>query len=259
MRPAIIESPSRVLSAFDMSEPILPLPPSPPIRQALDNLLARAGEMLKQPKLGRDVIDLWVVAVRNQLEKIYGKGTAPLLEFPILPAVVAPDQIHKTLQLRVEHVQRIIESLDALPARTKTATGKRVFIGHGRSPLWRELKDFISDRLGLSWDEFNREPVAGFTTSARLEEMLNQAGFALLVMTAEEERGDSTLHARPNVIHEVGLFQGRLGISRAIVLLEDGCSEFSNINGLVQIRFPRGDIAARFEEIRRVLEREGFL
>ena len=58
---------------------------------------------------------------------------------------------------------------------------------------------------------------------------------------------------------EVGLFQGRLGLRRAIVLLKEGCSEFSNIIGLSQIRFPRGDIAARFEEIRRVLEREGLL
>ena len=29
--------------------------------------------------------------------------------------------------------------------------------------------------------------------------------------------------ARMNVIHEVGLFQGRLGFERAIVLLEEGC------------------------------------
>jgi predicted nucleotide-binding protein len=78
-------------------------------------------------------------------------------------------------------------------------------------------------------------------------------------MTAEEEHLDATLHARPNVIHEVGLFQGHLGLTRAIVLLEEGCSEFSNIIGLSQIRFPHGDIRARFEEVRRVLEREGLL
>jgi predicted nucleotide-binding protein len=62
--------------------------------------------------------------------------------------------------------------------------------------------------------------------------MLSQAGVAFLVMAAEEEHRDADLHARPNVIHEVGLFQGRLGLRRAIVMLEDGCSEFSNISGL---------------------------
>ena len=111
----------------------------------------------------------------------------------------------------------------------------------------------------MPWDEFNREAVAGYTTSERLQTMMEQAGVAFLIMTAEEEDADAQLRARPNVIHEVGLFQGHLGLNRAIVLLEDGCAEFSNIIGLSQIRFPTGDISARFEEVRRVLEREGFL
>lgn len=62
-----------------------------------------------------------------------------------------------------------------------------------------------------------------------------------------------------NVIHEIGLFQGRLGFSRAIVLLEDGCVEFSNIHGIVQLRFRQGELIAQAEEIRRILEREGLL
>ena len=41
--------------------------------------------------------------------------------------------------------------------------GTHIFIGHGHSPMWRDLKDFIRDRLQLSWDEFNRVPVAGIT------------------------------------------------------------------------------------------------
>jgi hypothetical protein len=61
------------------------------------------------------------------------------------------------------------------------------------------------------------------------------------------------------VVHEAGLFQGRLGFSRAIALLEEGCEEFSNIQGLGQIRFPRGNIAAVFDDVRQVLEREGFV
>jgi predicted nucleotide-binding protein len=43
-----------------------------------------------------------------------------------------------------------------------------------------------------------------------------------------------------NVVHEAGLFQGRLGFERAIILLEEGCKSFSNIEGLGQIRFPKG-------------------
>jgi hypothetical protein len=135
----------------------------------------------------------------------------------------------------------------------------RIFIGHGRSRVWRELKDFIQDRLKLEWDEFNRESVAGVATAERLQQMLDKACFAFLVMTAEDIHADSTLHARENVIHEVGLFQGKLGFGKAIILLEEGAAEFSNITGLGQIRFPRETISACFEEIRRVLERESIM
>jgi predicted nucleotide-binding protein len=125
--------------------------------------------------------------------------------------------------------------------------------------MWRELKDFIQDRLHLPWDEFNRVPVAGVTNIARLSEMLDAAAIAFLVMTAEDEQVDGKLHARMNVIHEAGLFQGRLGFTRAILLLEEECEEFSNIHGLGQIRFPKGNIKAAFDDVRQVLEREGLV
>ena len=89
--------------------------------------------------------------------------------------------------------------------------------------------------------------------------MMDSAGIAFLVMTGEDEQTDGKARARENVVHEVGLFQGRLGFERTIVLLEDSCQQFSNIMGLGQIRFPKGNIEAAFEEIRKVLEREGLL
>lgn len=138
--------------------------------------------------------------------------------------------------------------------------GKKIFIGHGgKSRLWMELKDFISDRLHLPYDEFNRTSSAGKSTKERLEEMLDESCFAFLIMTAEDEHADQTVHARENVIHEIGLFQGRLGFSKAVVLLEDGCSEFSNIHGITQLRFPKENIQAIYEDLRKVLEREGVL
>lgn len=107
--------------------------------------------------------------------------------------------------------------------------------------------------MNLPWDEFNRVPVANVTNQERLVQMLDSAAVAFIVMTAEDETAEGNLHARMNVIHEAGLFQGRLGFTKAIILLEDGCEEFSNIQGLGQIRFPAGNIAAKFEDIRQVL------
>jgi predicted nucleotide-binding protein len=89
--------------------------------------------------------------------------------------------------------------------------------------------------------------------------MLDAAAIAILVMTAEDEMADGNIEARMNVVHEAGLFQERLSFTKAIVLLEEGCAEFSNIQGLGQIRFPKGNISATFEEVRRVMEREGLI
>lgn len=141
----------------------------------------------------------------------------------------------------------------------ETHRGTRIFIGHGGSQTWRELKDFIVDRLNLEWDDYNREPAAGLFTPERVQAMLDQACFALLVMTGEDQQPDGTRRARENVVHEAGLFQGRLGFRRAIVLLEEGCDPFSNIHGLTVIQFPEGQIRAAFEEVRRTFEREGIL
>jgi predicted nucleotide-binding protein len=64
------------------------------------------------------------------------------------------------------------------------------------------------------------------------------------------------LHARQNVVHETGLFQGRLGFGSAVVLLEQGTEAFSNIDGVQQIRFAKGNIREAFGDVLAVLKRE---
>jgi len=168
------------------------------------------------------------------------------------------EQATRTLQEDIEDASRGANEPRPTPDIVRQV-GRHVFIGHGRSRLWKDLKDFIQDRLALPWDEFNRIPVAGITNIERLSEMLDNAAVAFLVMTAEDERADGGIQARMNVVHEAGLFQGRLGFNKAIVLMEEGCEEFSNIQGLGQLRFPVGNIESTFEEIRKVLEREGLV
>ena len=164
----------------------------------------------------------------------------------------------KGLRVNIRRLANHVQNLGKGSIR-ESSVGTHVFIGHGHSLVWKALKDFVSERLDLPWDEFNRVPTAGVTNVFRLAQMLDQACIAFLVMTAEDEDAEGNLQARMNVIHEAGLFQGRLGFERAIVLFEEGCQEFSNIQGLGQIRFPKGNIGASFEEVRLVLEREGII
>lgn len=171
-----------------------------------------------------------------------------------------PSRLLTLLADYCESLARHIERKESRKMRRMEENmGKKIFIGHGRSMAWRDLKDFLHEKLGLEYDEFNRQPTAGFTTIERLERMLDDAGMAFLVLTGEDEDSEGRTQARQNCIHEVGLFQGRLGFRRAIILLEDDCEEFSNIAGLSQIRFPKGDINSKREEIRETLVREGFI
>ena len=230
-----------------------------PILEILNGFVERAESILEGPEIKNGQLLMWSGGVQSHLIKIYGKNPKLLHGLARVDPNASVVDVRQELEARLKNLQGFIDKLKDLPRSTCIGSGSRVFIGHGRSPLWRELKDFIGDRLGLPWDEFNREATAGLATSERLNQMVSEAKFAFLVMTAEEEDADEQVHARPNVVHEIGLFQGRLGFRKAVILLEDGCSEFSNIIGLTQIRFPKGDISARFEEVRRVLEREGLV
>ncbi len=131
-----------------------------------------------------------------------------------------------------------------------------IFIGHGRSDQWRDLKDHLHEKHHFKVEAYEIGARAGYTITDVLKEMINSSSFALLVFTGENLDGEGKLHARENVIHETGLFQGKLGFRRAIVLLEEGCSEFSNVFGVHQIRFSKGNIKETFGDVLATIYRE---
>lgn len=131
-----------------------------------------------------------------------------------------------------------------------------IFIGHGHDPQWRDLKDHLHEKHGLNVSAYEIGPRAGKSIKDVLEEMLYESSFALLVLTGEDININGELHARENVIHELGLFQGRLGFTRAVALLEDGVKEFSNILGINQIRFAKGRIKETFGDVLATIRRE---
>jgi hypothetical protein len=69
----------------------------------------------------------------------------------------------------IEKMITTVETPAREAARKMTATGKTVFIGHGRAAIWRELKEFLQERLHLRVEEFNSVPVAGMTRANRYD------------------------------------------------------------------------------------------
>ncbi|MDR3480570.1 MAG: nucleotide-binding protein [Burkholderiaceae bacterium] len=146
--------------------------------------------------------------------------------------------------------------LPALVETTVKVEKPVVFIGHGRSALWKELKDHLQDKHGVIISAYETGARAGHAIRDVLEEMIEESHFALLVLTGEDETASGSLRARQNVVHECGLFQGRLGFSRAIMLVEEGIEDFSNVAGIQQIRFSKGNIKETFGEVLATLKRE---
>lgn len=141
-------------------------------------------------------------------------------------------------------------------ARTKR---QKVFIGHGRSKLWARLQVFIKDELGVETISYESESRVGESIVPILENMLDQSTFAVLVLTAEDQTGEGNKRARQNVIHEAGLFQGRLGFDKAILLVQRGLEGFTNVDGLQYIPFSNENIEETFYQLQRTMKQKGII
>jgi len=135
----------------------------------------------------------------------------------------------------------------------------RVFIGHGRAGDWHKIAEFVSRDLGLVVEEYEKDSAVGYTVTARLEQMLATSSLAIIVMSPEDEQKDAAVRARQNVVHEVGLFQGRLGFEKVIPLRHKSCEVFSNLSGINEIQYDADSWSTVFAKIRGVAEREGLV
>ena len=219
----------------------------------LKQVIAEGRDLGSKPSVAVLRSQVWIMRARGILTRLYGADSA---EVDYWCPRQSADPQDTTGQNKI--LTRL-PNLEHLAGKLSAPVKPRIFIGHGRSPEWLKLRIFFSQTLDLPCDEFNIEPAAGLQTANRIETMLASANMAFLIMTGEDSQADGTLHARQNVIHEIGLFQARLGQHRAIVMLEAGCSRFSNLDGLTTINFPAGDIMARSEQVRGVLARERVL
>src|SRR5664279_2622364 len=138
--------------------------------------------------------------------------------YPIEPNVTVTAPTREKIET-VFNIFDLNEAKARIPAPAKVVKPPeplRIFIGHGGSLQWRNLKDHLHDKHHLDVEAYEVGARAGHTIRDILEEMLGKSSFACLVLTGEDELKGGKLLARQNVIHEVGLFQGRLGFARAI-------------------------------------------
>lgn len=133
----------------------------------------------------------------------------------------------------------------------------QIFIGHGgQSNEWRTLLIDLQSRHGLVCEAFETGSRAGHSIRDILNSLLEANSFALLVLSKEDEQIDGNFRARQNVVHEAGLFQGRLGFGRAIIVVEEGTELLSNLGGIQHLSYPKGRITAVVGDVLATLNRE---
>jgi Predicted nucleotide-binding protein containing TIR-like domain len=178
----------------------------------------------------------------------WNSATAISIEMP------SRGEVERVFDIFESHLQASSIPQPLLDKRKNAAL--RIFIGHGRSPLWRDLKDHLHDKHGYDVEAFESAARGGLAVTDIIDQMGEDAAFAILVMTGENESAQGTMHARENVIHETGLFQGVLGLRKVVVLLEEGCEEFSNRAGVQYLPFAKGNIKETFGEVVATIKRE---
>ena len=162
------------------------------------------------------------------------------------------------LSLSDTELQKEFNSLKPLTQKKSNDSGK-IFIGHGRSKIWARLQIFLKDDLNLKTSTFEDESRTSESIVNILEGFLDESSLAILVMTAEDETAEGNSRARQNVIHEAGLFQGRLGFDKVVILKQDGIEEFSNVAGLQYIPFAGDSIEQCFYELQRKFKKLGII
>ncbi|MEQ3501164.1 STING domain-containing protein [Tenacibaculum sp. SSH1-16] len=84
-----------------------------------------------------------------------------------------------------------------------------------------------------------------------------QFDFGLLIGTTDDEvkyRGDSVMQPRDNVLFELGLFIGRLGLSKCAFVIDKELKVLSDIKGISLARFEKSDAPSFVSAISQVSE-----
>ena len=116
--------------------------------------------------------------------------------------------------------------------------GDKIFIVHGHDEAAKhKIARFITE-LGLSVIILDEQPSRGQTIIDKFEENADEAGFALVLLTADDigapkdSTDDLKPRARQNVILELGYFLCGLGRDRVRILYEENVELPSDIYGI---------------------------
>ena len=124
--------------------------------------------------------------------------------------------------------------------------GDKIFIVHGHNEGAKHKIARFIENLDLTATILDEQPI-GHTIIDKFEEHAGEAGFAILLLTADDigapkdQEEKRQPRARQNVILEFGYFLAELGRKRIGVLYEEGVELPSDIKGLEYVPLDNTD------------------
>jgi predicted nucleotide-binding protein len=140
-------------------------------------------------------------------------------------------------------IQRLLES--APDGQGQGLATRNVFVVYGHDQTARTQLDAMLRRWDLNPLFLDELPSEGQTIIEKLERFRNQAAFAVVLATPDDEgyragRSDEVaLRARQNVVLELGMVLASLGRARVAILLknQEKMERPSDIQGLIYVPF----------------------
>jgi hypothetical protein len=140
---------------------------------------------------------------------------------------------------------------------------KRVFVGSSTESLSLadKAKSLLESEFEVTiWNESIWENSVFKLNQNFLNDLLKaslQFDFGLLLGTNDDKvvyRGVELMQPRDNVLFELGLFMGRLGLSKCAFVIDKELKLLSDITGISLARFDKGDVKSYIDAINSVKE-----
>jgi predicted nucleotide-binding protein len=178
------------------------------------------------------------------------------------------EEQYNALFLEFQHILNYLEfvsgheSANPKSQASPPPAGSSIFIIHGHDEMnTLRLHTLLQDHFGLNSVLMMRKPGMSKALLEKFEDAASVCSMAFALITPDDEIANherSYFQARPNVIFEAGWFVGRLGIPRVCLLLKNGATVQSDIDGISRIHF-RDNVEEKVLEIHRELEAVGIL
>lgn len=241
------------------------LPSVSPVRgiELLRRQIDRARELLQSRPLDQTRYTAWENTTREFLILAFGSGSQYVTsvmdigKYGAFP-VNAPEswwEQHRanSLKQQVGVLESCVEVLEAQAEDDSPSNqegvlyaGIRVFLVHGHDEAVREQTARFLERLGIEAVILREQPNAGRTIIEKFIDYSDVA-FAVVLLTGDDRGGrhddpyeEQRLHARQNVILELGFFLGKLGRKRVCALYQDGVDIPSDYQGVAFVRLDSG-------------------